>query len=434
MSESKKLHETLTSYTHKLEALHETLPALMGMAYITSRMAYEKKNRFLRENGEPIDDDGDTQRYTVNIEHQRLVDRLDKKARRTTTALEVLPSKFLVAFVSEYDAFLGNLLKDLYRLRPELLDGSERSLSFAELKNIGSVDAAYEHILEKEVESLLRKSHSEQFDWLEKKFELPLRKGLNSWGTFIELTERRNLLVHCDGVVSSQYLAVCGKNGALPAEEIHIGDHLETSREYLTEAYRCLYEIGVKLAHVIWRKLVPSEMDAADSSLISITYSLIHEEDYELAGRLLDFSTNILKKWASDSNRRVFIINRAQCYYHASNPEKCEEILGKEDWSACSDNFRICVEALKNNYSGAASIMRRLGTSGSMTEADYIDWPVFRDFRSSEEFKTAFRDVFGKDPVNISSLVKEPDLDALLAEDEAQIKEELLEGSNKPLH
>lgn len=434
MSETKRLHHTVSTFTHKLEALQETLPALMGMAYVTTRMARAKKNKFLEENGELIEGGEEKDKYRVKLEHQKLVERLDKKARRASTALNVLPSKFLVAFVSEYDAFLGNLIKDIYRLRPELLDSSERSLSFSELKSIGSVEAAYEHVLEKEVESLLRKSHSEQFDWLENKFDLPLRKGLDSWLAFIELTERRNLLVHCDGVVSSQYLAVCGKNGAIPIGDLKIGDQLDTSREYLSDAYRCLYEFGVKLTHVLWRKLLPNDLDAADSSLISITYGLIHEEDYELAGRLLDFSTKVLKKWASDSNRRVFVINRAQCYYHSGDAEQCEKILVEEDWTACSDNYRICVEALNNNYADAARIMKRIGSNGSMSEADYIDWPVFRDFRASDEFRAAFTEVFGKEPVNIASLVKQPDIKEVFAGEVDLLEDELQEVSNKSSH
>ncbi len=33
-------------------------------------------------------------------------------------------------------------------------------------------------MLEKEIESVLRESHSEHFFWLEKKLDIPLRKGL----------------------------------------------------------------------------------------------------------------------------------------------------------------------------------------------------------------------------------------------------------------
>ncbi len=168
MTEENNLHEILSNYLHKLESLHETLPSLMMMAQFSRQLANAKKGKFLQENGELIDESDDKKKYSLKIEHQRLAGRLDKKVTKAKTAFDILPGKFLVSFVSEYDAFLGELVKSIFRIKPELLDGSERSISLSDLKQIGSVEAAYEHILEKEVESLLRKSHAEQFEWLEK--------------------------------------------------------------------------------------------------------------------------------------------------------------------------------------------------------------------------------------------------------------------------
>ncbi len=262
-----------------------------------------------------------------------------------------------------------------------------------------------------------------------KKFNLPLTKGLDSWSNFIELTERRNLLVHCDGIVSSQYISVCRKHGIPLADIPQIGTKLESNNIYITNSYRCLYELGTKLTHVLWRKLLPANLDDSDSSLIEISYNLIHEEDYDLAARILDFSTCTLKKWKSDSNRRVFVINRAQTYYHSGIPEKCKDILNKEDWSSCSDEYQICVAVLLSDYYKAVQIMKRIGNTGPISEADYLDWPVFRDFRLSNEFSTTFEEIFNKKPVNISKIVSEPDIEEIFGEELKEfeeLKEEIL--------
>jgi len=422
MGEENKLHETVTNYLHKLESLHEVVPLSLGMAHMSGRTSNAKKNKFLEENGELIDVNDNEKNYKLNLEHRKLYERLDKKVSRFLTALSVLPGKFLVAFVSEYDAFLGNLVKDIFRLKPEFLDNSDRSLSFSELKSMGSVEVAYEYILEKEVETLLRKSHSEQFDWLEKKFGLGLKKGLDSWPLFIEITERRNLLVHCDGIVSNQYLAVCRKHGVQLDDEIKVGTQLVTDREYLAKAYRCLYEIGVKLTQVLWRKVFKNEIQKADMSLMEISYNLIHDEELELSKRLLDFSTCTLKSWGDDSSRRAFVINRAQSYYHAGDYQDCLDILGNEDWTACSDRFQICVASLQRDYQKAKNIMERIGGNGSVLEADYLDWPVFKDFRGTDEFKQAFQNVFKKDPAgNVSSFLEEPSIFDVLDDKEIEI-------------
>ena len=84
-----------------------------------------------------------------------------------------------------------------------------------------------EKIFAKEVESILRSSHSDQFLWMERVFSIPLTKGLESWPSFIELTERRNLFVHCDGVVSDQYINVCKNNKVVLGSDICVRKKLK---------------------------------------------------------------------------------------------------------------------------------------------------------------------------------------------------------------
>lgn len=400
MADSEQLHVILTTYLHKLQALHETLPSLLVMTYVSADIAQTKRNDFIKEVGEEVTTENGKKNYTINQEHRHTQDQLEKKMNRSITALSVLPSKFLVSFVSEYDAFLGSLVKGILDCKPELLDLSDRTIKFSDLKDMGSIEAAHNHFLEKEVETLLRKSHSEQFESLKSKFSIELKKGLDSWPTFIELTERRNLLVHCDGVVSTQYLKVCKEHGVSIPDDVIIGTKLTTSKAYLEDAYLCLYEIGVKLTQVLWRKQFACDLEHADGSLISVTYDLIHEEEYALASCLLDFSVCTLKKWGSDSKRKTLIINRAQSYYHAGATDKCRAILDAEDWSSCGDEYQICVDVLKDSYEDATERMKRIGASGKLEETDYLVWPVFKDFRLLDEFKSTFKDVFGKEPTD----------------------------------
>lgn len=93
----------------------------------------------------------------------------------------------MVSFVSEYDSFLGQLIKQILRFKPEIIDSKDKSISLSDLVNLGSVEAAREKIFAKEVESILRSSHADQFSWMEKAFDIPLTKGLDSWPVFIEL-------------------------------------------------------------------------------------------------------------------------------------------------------------------------------------------------------------------------------------------------------
>jgi len=181
--------------------------------------------------------------------------------------------------VSSYDAFLGKLVGALFRIKPELLKSSDRTLTYLQLSDFDSISEAREHLLEKEIETLLRKSHSEQFEWLENRFAVKLRVDLPIWPTFIEVTERRNLFVHSDGIVSSQYLKVCREHEVALDSETKQGSQLEVPHVYFKSAYEAIFEIGVKLGQVLWRKLKPSDIEVAErQSVLTVLWALEREE------------------------------------------------------------------------------------------------------------------------------------------------------------
>jgi hypothetical protein len=173
------------------------------------------------------------------------------------------------------------------------------------------------------------------------------------------------------------------------------------SDTYFKTAHAAILEIGVKLAHVLWRKIKPDDLKNADTSLIHITFDMLTEERYAIACTLLDFAAEVIKKYASEESRRIFIVNRAQAYKWSGNQEKARQIMMGEDWSASSDVFRLAEATLLRNFKAAANLVRRIGTdgyliSGTGPESTYRDWPLFREFRQSPEFLEAFESVFGK--------------------------------------
>ena len=110
-----------------------------------------------------------------------------------TRSLVVLPGSLFVSLIGHYDHYLGRLLHCLLTLRPELLNATDRQLTFSQLAKFESIEDARSYVLEKEIETVLRKSHVEQFDWMEKRFSIQLRENLATWPRFVEVTQRRNL-------------------------------------------------------------------------------------------------------------------------------------------------------------------------------------------------------------------------------------------------
>jgi hypothetical protein len=429
--ENLELHEIVDSYLHNLVALHEVMPIQMAVATIVSQESAKKHKAFLDNKAEKIEEDDEVTSYKLDFKDVKKSSRLGLRSDRAKTVLDILPRNFHVSYVSEFDSYLGCLLTKILNFKPEIIDSKDKNISLSELVQLGGVEAAREQIISKEVETVLRSSHMEQFLWMEKNFSTVLTKGLNSWPTFVELTERRNLFVHCDGVVSEQYLKVCKKHGVSIDKDLVVGKRLKADKKYLRKSYETLYEIGLKLSQVLWRKLSPNEIEKAEKSLSHFIYELLIEENYTLAQNLLDFACCTLKKWGSEGDRLVYVINRALAYKFSENNEKCLSILSSQDWSACGDNYNLCVAVLQDDFTKAKKIMLRIGDSGSVNEIDYAEWPCFKEFRTTDEFVSSFTEIFGYPPTTIEKIEKEEPIDESQKEEDDQEVDDIITSEDK---
>lgn len=312
-------------------------------------------------------------------------------------AMKKIPETFFCSLVHQYDAFLGRLLRVAFYVKPETLNASQKQISFSELMSFDSLQKAREHLIEKEIESIIRESHDDQFAWMENRFGLQLRKDLPIWPVFIEMTERRHLFVHCDGVVSSQYVSVCDKHQVKFGDQISVGCLLTVDEKYFEQGVNCILEVGIKLGHVLWRKLQSDDLLGADTSLHRITYDLLSAEEYGLTKTLLQFATNTLKKYSSDNIRRINLVNLAIAHYYLGEKPEAIQLLDAHDWSACEDKFKLAVAVLRDDYQGAEKLMQKIGKKGEVKKEDYSSWPLFKTFRDSKEFLRTYRKLFGKD-------------------------------------
>lgn len=388
-----------------LDAIGDVLVStVLAVHQVTSNV--RKRLTDFEEANCTVEVDADGQR-TVKIPYDKLTSwrKLHRRYEHFLHARQLFPRSLLVSLISQYDAYLGRLLRTAFVRKPEILNSSEKKISFDSLTRFESIQAAREFILEKEVESILRSSHAEQFKWMENAFSVTLTKDLQVWPEFIELTERRNLFVHTDGVVSSQYMSVCKQHACAIDEGVKEGERLHVPPEYFENAHRCMAEIGIKLGHVLWRKLLPSERKEADSHLVRTTYELIEQGRLDLAIALLDFACDAFKKFESETTRLTLLVNRAQAYKWKGNNERCKKLMKSEDWSAKSDDYRLADAVLAEDWTKSAKIMRRIGKDGSVEKHSYRDWPLFRDFRKQALFLDTYSEVFGE-PFASSSEVK----------------------------
>jgi len=321
------------------------------------------------------------------------IQRKNDQAEAAIAGARELPQIATIGLISAYDAFLSDLLRSIFAKHPELVFTSDRQVKFSELMSFSSIESVRESIVTDEIEGVLRKSHHEQFLYMESKFEMKLRDGLDVWPSFIELCERRNLLTHTGGIVSEQYIKNCKQHKV--KNEASLGDKLSVGRKYFQEGIEIIAEIGTKLTHTLWRKFAESERREADQALNECGMQMIQKEKYRTAERILRFGFD-QKKHSSDLIRRMMIVNLANAIKLSGDREKATETLDQHDWSATATQFRMCVAAVRDEYENVCDFMRLGPETTGINASDFRDWPVFASCRENESVLKTFLEVYGE--------------------------------------
>lgn len=224
---------------------------------------------------------------------------------------------------------------------------------------------------------------------------MTLTKNLDIWPDFIELCERRNLFTHTGGVISDQYIKVCRQHGCI-VEGQTPGQTLQVDRKYYDHAVEVVLEFGAKLVQVIWRKLLPEDINAANSKLNRFCYNLITRRKYKLAAKLLRFGLVEMKNHGTEKIRKMMVVNYANAEKLSGNAEASEKILDKEDWTAATDDFKICVAAVRDDLDTVIMLMPRVVSAELMKIEAFREWPVFERTRAQSKFIEAFERGFGQ--------------------------------------
>ena len=388
--------EAIDKFINLLNSQMDSFPIINNTMAMNVKTCANRFAKFLDEKDvkTTVDEEKNGVTYYVPLEHGKEFERLKDDLSCSVNAYSLISKNTIVAMVSLYDAFIADLLECAYVLQPQLLNASEKEFSFSEIIQFGSLDKLKQYVIEKDVESVLRESHIKQFDILSKRFKIELTADLPRFTDFVEITERRNLFVHTNGRVSSQYLKTCkGRPIDHKDDDVQIGEKLSATTMYVEHCYNILFEIGVKLGQVLWRKL-ENDLEKADDSLIEIGYDLIKSKKNSLACIILDFASKPYVKHFNKESEYVLCVNRALAYYLSDEKEASNNIIKSIDWSGTELKFRLASKVLLEEYDDAFELMKRIGKSDDM-RFGYAEWPLFNNFRKTQQFKDIYKEIFG---------------------------------------
>jgi hypothetical protein len=345
----------ITSLIHKLRDFEDCADEYVSAA---GEMQVERIKRVAADLGNSVDLLKNKDKRTKVLGLKQLVDGMPKIVQviRANPA-RVLRESLFVGMFSAFDAFTGDLLRALFLKKPALFSSSKRQIEVSALMESDTLDDLKRRLIDDEIEAFRRESYVEQFSRLEQMFSLKLR-SFSRWPDFVERSQRRNLLTHCDGVVSDQYLCMCKKVG-MPCTE-KLGTRLGISLKYLKETVEVLMEVGLKLGHTLWRKVLPDELEQADKSLNNEIYERLQDGKWDPALTLAEFAIE-QPRVSDDAMKKTFTVNYTIAAKFGGQEEKAKEFLASLDWTAAAPRFQLARRCWKT-----ASMTRRLSCCESV--------------------------------------------------------------------
>jgi len=322
------------------------------------------------------------------IEKLKTLSREQKQLfSRFSRGIKLLPKSFLVSAVSIYDSFVSKVIESILVQKDEIPNSLTFTFSFLDIKSFSSIEEIQKHIIRKEIDGLMRESHIEHLKWIEKKFDLNITEKNNFLPTFIEITERRNLFVHSDGIVNSYYLKNC-KQHKVNVSGLSEGKGLDCNQEYFSSSIKSLKVFGVILSQTIWRKVFPSEHKKANGFLIELTYNLILDREYETTIEILEYFISILEKQFDQEEKIILKINLAQSYKWLKKNDEMKKVLSDCDWSVYNSRYYIAYLTLIEKWDDLEKMLSDLRPTDELNALSFKEWPLFKRLREREFFST----------------------------------------------
>ena len=88
----------------------------------------------------------------------------------------------------------------------------------------------------------------------------------------------------------------------------------------------------------------------------------------------------------------------AQAYKWKGDQSKCNKVLSDFDFSAMTSDILVAKYALEDDINSVVEHMKKAGNNSKvMTKDAYVSWVIFKSIREMDEFKDAYKEIFGEE-------------------------------------
>lgn len=313
-----------------------------------------------------------------HIEDIKEFDKHISSIFRTESSVKHLQRSSLISLVSIAESFISQVLHLFYERHPGALNGKDKQFTFEELSNFSTIDEAKSYLVGWKIENLLRGSFEDWVDYFNSQIKLDLSITKKHYQELVENFQRRNLLVHNDGVVNKIYLS---KVSPAFSKHIGVGQKLDVTKDYLFSAIDRFESSFLQLGYELWAKCEKMS-EKRPTLIVQSGYRALEKSRWNVA---VDLS-EIAEKDRSSTEIDI-LMAKFNCWIaRRSNGdrEKVIEEVTLFDASAKDDLFKMAKHCLLGEVDGAISHAKELEKVGKIRLSDLKEWPLFSEIRDDE--------------------------------------------------
>lgn len=354
----------------------------------------ENIEKLIQENEEKLNDASELRK---SIKTRKVISFMDSLLVYGKQ-FDVLFQGSLISLIVYFELLISKLLTLHIKKYPKILNS--KTLSLEEIYQFGSIDDAQKYLIDKEVEDIMRGSFNKWYKFLSETVKLPLECININKDLMVEIFQRRNLIVHNDGIVNSIYLKNVSDELILNLKK---GDKISVEKNYLINSIDLLEKVGIQILLNYWLKGEKNGIKRIQI-LIDIAYELLLKEKWESC---IVFYEHLLdEEQISSSDRIICKINYWLCMKSIGNIEVVMSEIEKTDLSATRQYFLLGVYALKDDYDEFFKLLDKLYPHE--IDIDSIkEWPILNNIRETDMYNDFLISIGKEDILDLVAINEE---------------------------
>lgn len=249
--------------------------------------------------------------------------------------INMLYQNSLINLIVFFELLISRVLHTHITKFPEIMSIKDKTLSLEDIRKLGSFEDAEKYLIDQEVEGIMYGSLDKWYKYLTDKVKITISYFQKNKELISEIFQRRNIVVHNDGIVNSIYF----KNVNVDLrKDISLGDKINVDREYINKSISIIENVGILILLEMWRKAEKKSQERVDE-IMGEGYTLMLDEDWSLAANLYDFCSNEISISAED--KLMSKVNYWLCMKRSGQYEILKKEIEEADFSPYNKNFNF---------------------------------------------------------------------------------------------